>query len=188
MSQPLAPAVGNALELKAAFAELHLGMRGRLGQVVMALAEGACEEAGAKISPREAVDSGAAAGKLREWITAQGGDEGVVDDPSLLPSAPITAMVLAGDSGYVAAFDCRCIGETARALGAGRLRIDDDIEPSVGIEVSLELGDRVDASTVIYTIHAKTQEAALHAAESLRKSFTISPAAPRLPALVSIVK
>lgn len=54
MSQPLAPAVGNALELKAAFAELRGGMSGRLGRVVMALAEAACEEAGANVLPRQA--------------------------------------------------------------------------------------------------------------------------------------
>ena len=158
MSQPLAPAIGNALELRAAFAELKSGMNGHLGQVTMALAEAACSLAGSRLSPREALDSGKAEAKLKEWIEAQGGDPRVVDDPSLLPSAPHAHTVTADRSGYVSGFDCRALGEAARALGAGRLHKDDVIDPAVGIEVLVEIGDQVEAGQPVFAVHSKTEK------------------------------
>jgi pyrimidine-nucleoside phosphorylase len=184
MSQPLAPAVGNALEVKAAFAELRGGMTGRLGSVVMALAEAACDEAGAKMMPRQALDSGRVADKLREWISAQGGDARVVDDPSLLPAAPVTETVAAGASGFVTAFDCRRIGMVARALGAGRLQIEDTVDPSVGIEVLVELGDEVETSSPAFVVHAASRADASSAAAVLKRSLTISAEPLPRPSLV----
>ncbi|MDQ2986616.1 MAG: thymidine phosphorylase [Armatimonadota bacterium] len=181
MSQPLAPAVGNALELKAAFAELHSGMRGRLGQVTMALAEAACSLAGSSISPREAVDNGAAEAKLREWIDAQGGDPRVVDDPSLLPSAPLVYEVKADRSGYVSAIDCRALGEAARALGAGRIAKNDAIDHAVGIEVLFEIGDKVEAGQPVFAVHCKAQQPT-----DLIGTIEIIPEDPTLPPLIAL--
>lgn len=187
MSQPLAPAVGNALELKAAFRELEGGMTGRLGQVTMALANKACHLAGARMTPDEAVASGAAAAKLREWISAQGGNARVVDDPSLLPSAPATRAVNAQGGGYVEKFDCQLLGEVARELGAGRLEVDDVIDPSVGLEVLVETGEAVADRAPMLIVHAVTQAAADAAADRLSGAITLSrsPVAP--PELVSEV-
>ncbi len=184
MNQPLATAVGNALELKAAFAELKSGMKGRLGRVVMALAEAACNEAGAQVSPRKAVDSGAAKDKLREWIEAQGGDERVVDDPSLLPSAPVTESVMIGARGFVTGIDCQAIGEVVRSLGAGRLSVNDVIDPSVGIEIFVELGDEVGESTRVFEVHAASEADAAQAVGELRKTITVSDDPVESPILV----
>ena len=181
MSQPLAPAVGNALELKAAFAELKSGMNGRLGQVTMALAEAACTLAGASLSPREAVNSGKAEAKLKEWIEAQGGDPRVFDDTSLLPSAPHVETVVADRSGYVASMDCRALGEAARSLGAGRLTKDDVIDPAVGIEVLVEIGDKVEMGQPVFAVHRSTQQAA-----DLVGTLDITNEALPLPALISL--
>jgi pyrimidine-nucleoside phosphorylase len=158
MSQPLAPAIGNALELKAAFAELKAGMNGRLGQVTMAIADAACSLSGSRLSPREAVDSGEAEAKLKEWIEAQGGDPRVVVDPSLLPTAPHVQTVTADRSGYVSGFDCRALGEAARSLGAGRLHKDDVIDPAVGIEVLVEIGDQVEVGQPVFAVHSQTEK------------------------------
>jgi pyrimidine-nucleoside phosphorylase len=179
MSQPLAPAIGNALELRAAFAELKSGMNGRLGQVTMALAEAACSLAGSRLSPREAVDSGKAEAKLKEWIEAQGGDPRVVDDPSLLPSAPHVQTVTADRSGYVSGFDCRALGEAARSLGAGRLHKDDVIDPAVGIEVLVEIGDEVSASEPIFAVRSNTQQS-----PDLHGAIDITLEEPTLPPLI----
>ena len=179
MSQPLAPAIGNALEIKAAIKELHSGMNGRLGQVTMALAGAACALAGADRSPREAVDSGAAIDKLREWIEAQGGDARVVDGPSLLPSAPYVQTVTADRSGYVSGFDCRALGEAARALGAGRLHKDDVIDPAVGIEVLVEIGEEVAAGRPVFAVHSNTQQAS-----DLRGAIDITLEQPTPPPLI----
>jgi pyrimidine-nucleoside phosphorylase len=181
MSQPLAPAIGNALELKAAFAELKSGMTGRLGQVTIALAEAACSLAGSAISPRETVDSGKAEIKLKQWIEAQGGDPRVVDDPALLPSAPHVHTVTADRSGYVSGFDCRALGEVTRALGAGRLHKDDVIDRAVGIEVLVEIGDEVAEGQLLFAVHSKTQQFPV-----LSGTIDITPEGPTLPPLIAL--
>jgi pyrimidine-nucleoside phosphorylase len=179
MSQPLAPAIGNTLELKAAFTELKSGMNGRLGKVTMTLAEAACSLAGSRLSPREAVDSGKAEAKLKEWIEAQGGDPRVVDDPSLLPNAPHVHTVTADRSGYVSGFDCRALGEAARALGAGRLHKDDVIDPAVGIEVLVEIGDQVEAGRPMFAVHSRTEQSS-----NLLSTIDITPDQRTPPTLI----
>ena len=104
------------------------------------------------------MDSGNAEAKLKEWIEAQGGDPRVVDDPSLLPSAQHVHTITADRSGYVSGFDCRALGEAARALGAGRLHKDDVIDPAVGIEVLVEIGDQIEAGRPIFRIHSTSGE------------------------------
>jgi pyrimidine-nucleoside phosphorylase len=179
MSQPLAPAIGNALELKAAFAELKSGMSGRLGQVAIALADAACSLAGASLSPGDVVFNGAALAKLQEWIEAQGGDARVIDEPTLLPSAPHVETVLADRAGYVSGFDCRALGEAARAIGAGRLHKDDVIDPAVGIEVLVELGDSVEPGHPVFAVHSRTQQPS-----NLLQTLEISTEKPTLPLLI----
>ena len=181
MSQPLAPAIGNALELKAAFAELKSGMNGRLGQVTMALAEAACSLAGASLTPQEAVGSGKAEAKLKEWIESQEGDARVVDDPSLLPFAAHIETVIADRSGYVSGFDCRALGEAARSLGAGRLHKEDVIDPAVGIEVLVELGDKVEVGQPVFDVHSRTNQPS-----HLTSAIEITSEKPSLPILIDI--
>jgi pyrimidine-nucleoside phosphorylase len=173
MNQPLAPAIGNALEVKAAIAEIKSGCKSRLGSVTVELCRKALALAGKSADPMQVTQDGRALEKMKEWIAAQGGDARVVDDPSLLPAAAVTAAVKSESQGVVCAFDCEALGEIARALGAGRFRAEDEIDLGVGIELHVELGRRIAKGDLLFTIHARSAEDADVATRSVRTAIMI---------------
>lgn len=188
MNQPLAPAVGNALEVRAALQELRQGCPGRLGRVALALAEEAAALTGAAdTSPAEAVRSGAAFRKALEWIEAQGGRVDAQANDFGLPVAPVRLPVFAQRDGYVVGFQTRSIGEVARRLGAGRLKVDDIVNPAVGIELHVEVGSPVRQEEPWTTVHAQNAASAEEAAEALERCLEVADSSPdprSMPALV----
>ncbi|MGH9094984.1 MAG: hypothetical protein ACRDXE_07475, partial [Acidimicrobiales bacterium] len=68
----------------------------------------------------DALGTGAGLERFRLFIEAQGGDPRVVDDTSLLPTAPIVRDVLAPQDAWLAGVDAEAIGRASGALGAGR--------------------------------------------------------------------
>jgi pyrimidine-nucleoside phosphorylase len=188
MNQPLAPSVGNALEVRAALEELRTGCQGRLGRVALALAEEAAQLTGvAETSPGDAARSGAAFRKALEWIEAQGGRVDP-DSPNYgLPAAPVRQPVFPAEDAYVLGFDTRGIGEVARRLGAGRLRVEDVVNPAVGIELHVEIGSRLHMDSPWATVHAHNAAAAEDASRVLANCLEASQHPPdpaKLPPLV----
>jgi pyrimidine-nucleoside phosphorylase len=154
MNQPLGPAIGNALEIEAGIVELKSGCKGRLGEAVLALADELVEMAGSNASPRDAVESGRAIEKMKEWIAAQGGDASVVDDTPRLPRCARWETAQARRAGWLKAVRTSAIGEAARSLGAGRTRAEDEIDLAVGILCRKEIGDPVAAGEPMFAVCA----------------------------------
>jgi thymidine phosphorylase len=92
----------------------------------------------------------------------------VCDDPAgTLPSAPVRQEVAAAASGVVTALPARAVGEMAAALGAGRSRPGDRVDPAVGVELDVEIGSKVAAGDRIGVIFARQPDAAAAAAARL---------------------
>ena len=68
------------------------------------------------------INSGAAVAKLAEVIAAQGGDPKQIEQPELLPKAPVRTMLFAPCSGYIAGIEAEQIGLASMRLGAGRFK------------------------------------------------------------------
>jgi pyrimidine-nucleoside phosphorylase len=109
MNQPLGRAVGNALELKEALDTLHgQGPKDFLEHCLivagqMLILGGKAQDAEeAQAILREALHSGQALAKFKEWIAAQGGDLAAVEDPSRLPQATIVQDVPAPGTTWLA--------------------------------------------------------------------------------------
>jgi pyrimidine-nucleoside phosphorylase len=117
-------------------------------------------------------------------VAAQGGDPRVADELSLLPQAPCTLEVEAPRDGWLAAVDAEAVGRVAAALGAGRQRKDDDIDPAVAVELSAKLGDRAEAGQPIGHILARDEDAARSAAEGLLAALRWSDQPAHAPPLV----
>ena len=154
MSQPLGLAAGNALEVVEAIETLHGRGPADFRQHCIDVAAEMLLIAGAVASPEEGrsraagtLDDGTAWAKFREWIAAQGGDLGFIDDPSRLPRAPLIAPLPAPRSGYVARADAREVGFTVVDLGGGRARKEDPVDPAVGVVLTEQgkLGARAEA-------------------------------------------
>jgi len=190
MDQPLGRAVGNALEVREAIAtlrgegpedltELCLG----LGAKMLVLGGVAADEVEARDKLLDSIAAGRALETFRAWITGQGGDGRVVDDPSLLALAPVTAVVTADKGCYLAGFDAEGIGRAAMELGAGRARKEDDIDLGAGLVMVHKIGDRIEAGDVIATLYTSDEARIPEAEERFKAAMRISDEPVQAPPL-----
>jgi len=178
MDQPLGTGVGNALEVAEAVRLLSSPPKGRLAGVALALARAAYERgmavAGGALQDRrsellQAWSDGLALETLARMIAAQGGDAAVCETPErVLEQAPVVLEATALQGGTVARVPARAIGELAGALGAGRSRPGDAVDPAVGIELTVEVGQEIEAGALLARVHARSDDDARQAAGRLR--------------------
>ncbi len=195
MEEPLGSHVGNALEVKEAIDILSGRAGGPLKRVSlflgaqMLLASGVADtQEKALTMLTNALESGAGLRKLKEMISAQGGDSRVCDDTSLLPKAPVIRPLLAREDGYLAHVNGTALGLAAQRMGAGRMKKEDIIDPAVGFVMEKRIGDAVKAGQPICTLHAASERSAQEAEERILSalSFTKEPA-PRARLLYALV-
>lgn len=164
MSQPLGYAIGNSLEVQEAIDTLK-GQGPRdleqlclaLGKQMVYLAQKATSLEEAEEKLKEAIRSGRALAKFREFIANQGGDASVVDHPERLPQAAYRIEVPARQDGVVAGMVADEIGTAAMLLGAGRATKEAEIDLSVGIMLHKKIGDPVKAGEALMTIHSNRE-------------------------------
>lgn len=160
MDRPLGRAVGHALEIAESMDCLGGGGPDDLRELV--LLQGAemlrlsgkaatREEGRARIA--DAIHSGRALGVFELVLRAQGGDPAVIRDRSRLPQAPAVDPLRATRSGVLGFADCRKVGYALIALGGGRAKIEDEIDPAVGIIWRAQAGETVRAGQLIAEIH-----------------------------------
>jgi thymidine phosphorylase len=145
MDTPLGSAVGNALEVRESLRFLAGGeVPDDLAREARYVAARLLELKGIpdpQSKVEEALSTGAAHEKIREFVRAQDGDADALD---YLPVSSEVHEVLAPSGGYVARFHARGIGRAALALGAGRRKKGEEIDPGAGVEVLVKAGDRVE--------------------------------------------
>jgi pyrimidine-nucleoside phosphorylase len=185
MDEPLGRTVGNALEVREAIACLANGGPDDLREVTLALAAellvngGVADDiAAARSVLEEILATGRATDRFTRLLERQGGDPRVVEDPSRLPSTPTQVVHEAARAGWVERADARQIGLAALELGAGRRRVDDSVDPAVGLEVEVRVGARVEVGDPLVTIHARDEAGALHARTRLDEAIVIGDEAP----------
>jgi pyrimidine-nucleoside phosphorylase len=159
MDRPLGRAVGNAVEVIEAIETLKGRGPQDTEQLSVYLAARMLVVGGLAMNHDEAetrvrgvLNSGAGLERFRRIIEAQGGDGRVVDDYSRLPGATSQATVTAPATGRLASLDAGHVGRAAVALGAGRDRVDADVDPSAGIEILLPWGADVRAGEVVAVV------------------------------------
>ena len=135
----------------------------------------------------EAIASAAAAKKMRQIITAQGGDPRVLDDYDLLPRAAIEQPVFVAKPGYVQAIDTEAIGHASMLLGAGRARLETAIDLGVGLTVHAKIGDKVENGSALVTVHFSDAARAEEAAARVRDAYRIGPEPVQPPQLIKAV-
>jgi pyrimidine-nucleoside phosphorylase len=192
MDRPLGRAVGNALEVEEAIHTLKgegpadlLEVTYALGAEMLMLAGVARTNDAARRSMERAISSGAAAERFATIIEAQGGNPGVVEDPAVLPQADACELFAATRRGFVARIEPRAIGRGLTALGGGRTRVDDVIEPSVGFVITARVGDWVEAGEPLATIFARDAAGVDAGRAALRTAITIGDEAELPLALIS---
>ena len=191
MDEPLGDAVGNALDVAEAIDVLRGSHRGNLRELSVWFAaralEATVDESLEVASARaaKALDDGSALERFARMIEAQGGNPRVVEDPSaVLPRAPVVRSLIAPRSGTVIAIDAEAIGLAAGALGAGRIRKDDAIDPAVGIVIRPKIGDELETGHEIGEVHARTEDAADEATRRTLAALSLGEGPTPRPELV----
>jgi thymidine phosphorylase len=182
MNQPLAWSAGNALEIDESIRFLSGQARhSRLDEVVrklsaeLVLLGGLAHDLQAALQQvDEVLESGAAIEAFARMVSLQGGPADLVEQPArYLAGAPVRRPVFVERQGYLAKVNTREIGMVVVRLGGGRKTAQDPVDHSVGLSGLSRLGDWLDLSQPLATVHARSEadyreaEAALRAAVQL---------------------
>ncbi|NLU48800.1 MAG: pyrimidine-nucleoside phosphorylase [Syntrophomonadaceae bacterium] len=191
MDQPLGYTVGNALEVQEAIATL----KGKgpadleelsiiLASYMLLMSKQVPDLATAQQVIGELLHSGKGLQKLREMVVAQGGDPGYLDNPHNFGQASLNVTVPSPESGVVSGIDAEKVGLTAMRLGAGREKLGDRIDHTVGIVLRKKRGDRVRAGEALAILHANDPYRLEVARKSLVEAYRISTGAHSFPPLL----
>ncbi len=193
MSQPLATAAGNALEVIEVMETLTgTSVNAALWDVACALGGEALALGGIAADPADgagriaqALESGAAAEVFGRMVTAQGGPQDFIDRwPDRLPSAPVVIEVPSLRAGFVASIDGEALGQAVVRLGGGRMREGDRVNPSVGLSDLAGLGEDISPGLALAMVHAATIDEARAAVAAVQAAYVMSDTAPDDPPLI----
>lgn len=188
MNQVLGRSAGNALEVAECLAllrgepgdarlvEVTLGLAARL----LVLGGLQADEPAALAAARRALASGAAAERFAAMVAGLGGPADVLKD-ARLASAPVIAEVPAPRDGVVAAIDARALGYAIVELGGGRRRGGDAIDPRVGLDEMVALGETRRAGEPLARVHAADEDSAARAVAAVQAAVTLADTAPPPP-------
>lgn len=190
MDCPLGNAIGNSLEIIEVCQTLKGNGPADLQQIcielaanLLSLAEiGSVENCKALVL--ESFRNGSAFSKLKEMVTAQGGDASYLDDNSKFEKASVIYEIKASKSGYIQSMDTEKCGIAAMVLGAGRETKESSIDYSAGIILNKKTGDFVKVNDTIATFYSSSLEKCKNAEEIFNGSLNISSAPPAKTPLI----
>ncbi len=187
MNQPLGRAVGNSLEVKeciellrgevddGARPVLDLSIELSAHMLVLSHMDDSLEAARERL--KNIVSSGKALESFRHNVMAQGGDARVCDEPAkFLPLVTESFKVESPRSGFVTRVSTADIGHAIAAIGGGRVRIDDEIDPSVGFIADVKIGDRINAGDSIGTVYCRDVAKATEAVNVIQAAYELGDA------------
>lgn len=180
MDQPLGRAIGNKNEILEAIDTLKGQGPDDFTQIVFSSAATILQQVN-KVETyeegialvNEAIHSGKALEKFKEWISFQGGD---VDKLFLSNfwSPKETYEIKAKKSGYVELTSAIKYGIAAMQLGAGRATKDDSLDYDAGIYINKQTNEFVNVGDVIFTLYSNS-EIKSEIIDSLSDAYKINP-------------
>lgn len=190
MDTPLGCYIGNALEVKEAVEVLGGGGDERLRNIALELSShmlslslGISVEEG-RCRAENALDTGAAFSKMKEWFSAQGGDVRMLDEPSLLPASKEQILITAEEDGFLAEMNALLVGTAAGALGAGRKTKEDEIDHGAGIHLLRHCGDYVKKGEAIARLYASDEEKLAEGKRIFLSALRYEKKEPSVPPLI----
>ena len=187
MNQVLGTSAGNALEVRETVDYLTGAARDpRLDKVVRALAREmlragglAAGDADAEAGISAALDDGSAAERFAAMVCALGGPADLLEAPDRhLGAAPVTLAAYPERDGIIQAVDTRAVGLAVVSLGGGRRRVEDTVDPAVGLSEIRGIDEPVSRDTPLALVHARRPEDAERAAGALAAAFRVGDAKP----------
>ncbi|QEN06149.1 thymidine phosphorylase [Thiospirochaeta perfilievii] len=181
MDQPLGFAVGNSLEIIEAIETIKGRGPKEFSYLVKTLAAIGLQLKGdvkdldkGRQMVEDMIQSGKPAKMLKAFIKSAGGDENIVDDYKLLPTAKNSVAVYAKDSGYVNTIEAETIGKAAMVLGAGRATKEDVIDHAVGLILNKKVGDKIETGELLATVYYNDDKNIESSKQMILDAYTIS--------------
>ena len=191
MNQPLGKMVGNATEVVECIETLKgegpndlVELTVTIGAHMLKLAKICDNLDTGKEMLLKTLKTGKAYEKFIKMVIQQGGDEGYLSDMKNKAISKNIKEVLAVNNGYVSAIDTYKMGTAARILGAGRNKINDKIDHSVGYEVLAKLGDRIEHKQPLVKIFYNDENRCNQAETLIKDAYEISNESPHIPPLI----
>ena len=140
---------------------------------MLALSDLRLDEAAGRARAERALDSGQAAEWFERWVGVQGGRFRPGEFHSLACD-----QVVADRDGWVSAVDARAVGGAAQLAGAGRGRVDDEVDPAAGVVLAVRPGEQVTAGDTLARVYSRRRESRTAATALLHDAFAIAGQAP----------
>ena len=190
MDIPLGNMVGNTLEVIEAVKVLKGEQKGDLYDLCIELGANMYSLTSSKPLEEcrtlavEAVESGRAFEKLKEIVSAQGGDVSYLDDTSKLERSRYCFEVLSECEGYISSINCEAVGHVSNMLGAGRQKKEDTIDHSAGIELCKKTGSHVNKGEVLARLYTNNKEKLEASQEKYLSAIVFSDKQPECEPLI----
>lgn len=192
MNEPLAPSIGNAVEVHDVMEVLVHSKDGRLKDLCLTLGAVLLTANGLAETAKDAyqrlstlLDNGSAAERFSRMIAEMGGPLEFAENwQRYLPEAPVIFEVAAVQDGYVTGWDAEALGMISVNLGGGRKVETDTVNPAVGISDIVSIGTKLERKKPIAKIHATRIEAAEEAAKRVLSALVVGNAAPKPTKLI----
>jgi pyrimidine-nucleoside phosphorylase/thymidine phosphorylase len=184
MNQPLGRAVGNSVEVKECIELLRgevndgarpvLELSTELSAHMLVLANVDKSLTAARERLKNVLSSGKALEAFRANVEAQGGDPRVCDDADkFLPLVTQSFKVESPHAGFVTKVNTADIGHAIAAIGGGRVRIDDKIDPTVGFISDVKIGNAIDAGESLGIVFCSDEEKAKEAVKAIQAAYEV---------------
>ena len=181
MSQPLAPSMGNAVEVREALKVLSgQANKSKLAEVSIKLASFLIKQqgiAGNEVEKKlgDLITNGSALEIFGRMVSALGGPIKFTDDWNrFLPEATVITEIPTLKAGYLNAWKGHDLGNTIISLGGGRRVQTDIVDPSVGLDQIQPLGSYLNEGDIIARVHASRTDIAQEVIKKVQASAIIS--------------
>lgn len=181
MNEPVGFAIGNTLEiietiecLKGNVPEDIKEIITTIGSYIIKLSGKSDDLEKNKKMILENIENGKAYNKFLELVKNQGGDVEYIKDIEKLEKARYITPVISDKDGYVEELNAEKMGLISVALGAGRVKKEDDIDKAVGIVLNKKISNKVQKGDILAYVHANDEEKGKKAAEKIKAVYKIS--------------
>lgn len=182
MEQPIGKNIGNSLEIEEAINSLKGNMEKDVEDIVISLTSQIVKLSGIykdedeiKRKIMENIKNGKACEKFKELVYRQGGDVSYLKN---IEKAKYIVEVKAEKGGYVTHLNAEKIGKASVALGAGRIKKEDNIDHTCGIVLEKKIGDIVKKGEILAYIHSNKKEIIEEIVENIKNAYTIGETKP----------
>ena len=189
MDNPLGNFIGNRLEVWESIKVLKNELQGDLREICIELSANmvsVCKKTDVEEAKKlvvDALESGKAFDKFREWISYQGGDLDFLFSDSFTKS-DYSFELKSETEGYISKTDTEKIGKTACVLGAGRTELGGSIDFTAGIELLKKLGDYVKKGETLAKFYSSSVNDFTPAKEMFISSLEFSEEKPKKKPLI----